>query len=382
MQEQGRGSMFFTFTLQDSPFTIPSMLHNKTIDDLLQIKEIYLEPEVRNYKRGQEILAKYPDAHLVEVASHWKIPELHGNEGSIEDWTKIKRNIIVLGTKKSLSCRANTRSSHWVAPSQSNGCTMSCSYCYVPRRKGFANPISIFVNIEQICNYLRRHAAKQGELKAPDHIDNKYWVYEIGENGDCSADAAICDNVKDMMNLFKEIPNAKLTFATKFLNREMLTYDPHLKTRIRFSLMPHKMSKLVDVRTTPISDRIDAINDFVDAGYEVNVNFAPVIFYEGWEEDWQLVFDEINDKLNEKSKNQLVAEIIFLTHNEQLHEVNMGWHPKAEEVLWRPEIQEVKYSQTGGRNVRYKRGLKRELVDALVDMVHKEMPYCPILYAF
>jgi spore photoproduct lyase len=358
------------------------MLHNKTVDDLLQIKKIYLEPEVRTYKRGQEILAKYPDAEITEVTSHWKIPELHGNHGSIEDWTKIKRNDLVLGIKKSLSCRANTRSSHWVAPSQSNGCTMACSYCYVPRRKGFANPISIFVNIEQICNYLRRHAAKQGEFKTPDHIDNKYWVYEIGENGDCSADAAICHNVRDIMNLFKEIPNAKLTFATKFVNREMLTYDPQLKTRIRFSLMPHKMSKLVDVRTTPISDRIDVINDFVDAGYEVNVNFAPVIFYDNWVEDWQILFDEINEKLNEKSKKQLVAEIIFLTHNQQLHDVNMGWHPKAEEVLWRPEIQEVKYSQTGGRNVRYKRGLKKELVDKLVGMVHESLPYCPIRYAF
>src|SRR4051794_20253243 len=113
------------------------MLHNKTVDDLLQIKEIYLEPEVRNFRRGQDILAKYPAAKLIEVPSHWKIPELHGNQGSIEEWTKIKRNIVILGIKKSLSCRPNTRSSHWVAPSHSNGCTMSCSYCYVPRRKGF-----------------------------------------------------------------------------------------------------------------------------------------------------------------------------------------------------------------------------------------------------
>ncbi|MGN6615815.1 MAG: spore photoproduct lyase family protein [Ilyomonas sp.] len=258
------------------------MLNNKTIDDLLQIEEIYLEPGVRTFERGKEILAKYPQAKLIEVPSHWQIPQLHGNEGSVEDWMAIKKHVLVLGTKKSLTCRPNTRSSHFVAPSQSNGCTMSCSYCYVPRRKGYANPITIFVNIEQICNYLIRHTQKQGLKLEPDHIDPSYWVYEIGENGDCSADAAICDNVKDLMNLFKRIPNGKLTFATKFVNREMLNYDPQLKTRIRFSLMPHKISKLVDVRTSPISDRIDVMNDFADAGYEVNVNFAPVIFYEGW----------------------------------------------------------------------------------------------------
>jgi DNA repair photolyase len=242
------------------------MLNNKTIHDLLSIKKIYLEPEVLNYKRGHEILEKYADAERIEVPSHWKIPELHGFHGSVEDWIKIKRNDLVLGVKKSLSCRPNTRSSHFVAPSHSNGCTMSCAYCYVPRRKGYANPISIFVNIEQILKYLKGHAQRQGPFRGPDHIDDMYWIYEIGENGDCSADAAICNNVVDLVSLFKEIPNGKLTFATKFVNREMLTYDPKLKTRIRFSLMPQKMSKLVDVRTSPISDRIDSMNDFLDAG--------------------------------------------------------------------------------------------------------------------
>ncbi len=125
--------------------------------------------------------------------------------------------------------------------------------------------------------------------------------------------------------------------------------------------MPYKMSKLVDVRTSPISDRIDVMNDFADAGYEVNLNFAPVIYYDGWTEDWLPLFEELNDKLNENTKKDLVAEIIFLTHNEQLHDVNMSWHPKTEEVLWTPELQETKFSQTGGKNVRYKRGLKKNL---------------------
>ncbi|WP_031528158.1 spore photoproduct lyase family protein [Dyadobacter crusticola] len=358
------------------------MLHQKTIDDLLTIHQIYMEPDVPTYERGREILAKYPDAERIEVDSHWKIPELFGFEGSVEDWLWNKKNVLILGAKKGLTCRPNTRSSHWVAPSQSNGCTMSCSYCYVPRRKGYANPISIFVNIEQIMGYLTRHAAKQGIKAEPDAIDPEYWVYEIGENGDCSADAAICDNVRDMINLYKTLPNAKLTFATKFVNREMLSYDPQRKTRIRFSLMPHQMSKLVDVRTTPISERIAVMNEFREAGYEVNVSFAPVIYYEGWLDDWYALFEEMNQVLDEQTKAQLATEIIFLTHNDRLHEVNLGWHPKAEEVLWRPDIQQVKYSQSGQRNVRYKNNIKREIVGELVEAVKTQLPYCQIRYAF
>jgi hypothetical protein len=69
---------------------------------LLNVKEIYYEPAVLDYPRAQTILAHYPDAHLIEVASHWNIPDLHGNEGAVEDWNRIKRTVLVLGVKKSL----------------------------------------------------------------------------------------------------------------------------------------------------------------------------------------------------------------------------------------------------------------------------------------
>ncbi|MHA4895220.1 spore photoproduct lyase family protein [Pedobacter sp. PWIIR3] len=358
------------------------MLYEKKIAELLSIHQIYHEPDIWQYARAGEIREQYPNAELIEVAAHNQIPELFGFEGSVEDWLWNKKNVLILGVKKALSARPNERSSHWVAPSHSNGCTMSCSYCYVPRRKGYANPITTFVNIEKIMGYLSRHAARQGPKLTEDLIDASHWVYEIGENGDCSVDAAICNNVKDLINLYAGLPNAKLSFATKFINREMLEYQPKGKTRIRFSLMPHGISKLVDVRTTPISDRIAAMNDFRRAGYEVNVSFAPVIYYSGWLDDWRKLFDEMNQILDEQTKAGLWTEIIFLTHNQLLHEVNLLWHPKAEEVLWTPELQQVKYSQTGQRNVRYKNNLKREIVNELVALCHEMIPYCKIRYAF
>lgn len=354
----------------------------KDISRLIDIDTIYLEPAVVDFPRGREILDAYPDAKRVEVPSHWKIPSLHGNEGSIEDWIRIKRQTLVLGTKKSLACRPNERSSHFIAPSISNGCTMACSYCYVPRRKGFANPITLFVNIEQICAHISRHAGRQGIKETEDQIDPRYWVYDIGENGDCSVDAAICDNVKDFVHLFRELPNAKATFATKFVNREMLAYDPQGKTRIRFSLMPQVISKVVDVRTSAIKDRIEAINDFVAAGYEVHLNFSPVIYYENWLRDYKELFTQIDDTLSAEAKRQLKCEVIFLTHNTMLHDINMEWHPKGEELLWKPELQETKYSQTGGRNLRYKRGLKATLVKDFVGLLGEHLPYCTVRYAF
>ncbi|MBD2462450.1 spore photoproduct lyase family protein [Oscillatoria sp. FACHB-1407] len=365
-----------------TPTLQPNSVQSDDFNRLLNIKEIYYEPAVLDYPRAQSILANYPNAQLIEVDSHWNIPELHGNEGAVEDWNRIKRTVLVLGVKKSLQARPNDRSSDFVAPSHANGCAMACGYCYVARRKGFANPITTFVNIEQITRYIKRHAAKQGNKPEPNQVDPQYWVYEIGENSDCSVDAAISDNVKDIITLFRDIPNAKATFATKRVKRELLSYDPQGKTRIRFSLMPQSKASVVDIRTSSVGDRIAAINDFVEAGYEVHVNFAPVIYYDDWLPEYEQLFEQIDDTLSNKAKEQLQAEVIFLTHNDRLHEVNLGWHPQAEKLLWRPELQETKFSQTGGRNVRYKRGFKGTLVDGLCELIRERLPYCNIRYAF
>ncbi len=485
-------------------------------NNLLDIHTIYYEPAILDYPRGQEILNNYPNAERIEVASHWNIPELHGNEAAVEDWNKVKRDVLVLGVKKTVKCTPFYRSCDFIAPSQANGCAMACVYCvaegtlittpqgkipierikdddkvfaynasskslvvatasalasrnvekvldihigdeilratkehpimtrngwiqaeelkqgdeilcnvtgnelqyknvlsihhivkpttvynfhvpgpesyiangiithncYVARRKGFANPITTFVNIEQICASIEKHANKQGFKWEPSQADPSLWVYEIGTNNDCSVDATISNNVKDFVSLFRNLPNAKMTFATKYVNHEMLTYDPQGKARIRFSLMPQSIAKVVDVRTAPIADRINIMNNFFAAGYEVNINFGPVIYYDGWLEDYKQLFEQIDDTLAPQVKAQLQAEVIFLTHNEQLHEVNLQWHPKAEELLWRPDLQEQKVSQAGGDNLRYKLSLKRGLVDSFCTLLRKELPYCKIRYAF
>jgi len=348
---------------------------------LIDPKLIYLEPAVTSYARGREVLARFPDAERVEVQSHWKIPEL-SDPALAEDWLRVKREILVLGVKKGLAMRPNGRSADFIAPSSSNGCAMACAYCYVGRRKGYANPISVFVNIDDIARAITRHATKLGAKPKPDTIDPLAWVYDLGENGDLSVDAAISDNVRDLVAAFRDIPHAKGSFATKYVNRDLLGYDPQQRTRIRFSLMPETIATVVDVRTSPMSERIAAIDDFVRAGYEVHVNFSPVIVHEHWEAEWRALFAQLDAALSPAAKAQLKCEIIFLTHNEGLHDTNLQWHPRAEEWLWRPDIQERKWSQSGQRNLRYKVSWKRQWLDRFIAWLHEAMPYCEVRYAF
>jgi hypothetical protein len=71
-----------------------------------------------------------------------------------------------------------------------------------------------------------------------------------------------------------------------------------------------------------------------------------------------------------------------LTHNAALHDVNVVWHPKAEAVLWRPDLQEAKVSENGAHNVRYRSGMKGRMVRQFLDLLAERLPYCPARYAF
>jgi spore photoproduct lyase len=188
--------------------------------------------------------------------------------------------------------------------------------------------------------------------------------------------------VQDLVELFRMSPTAKASFATKYVNREMLDWDPAGRTRVRFSLMPEAIARVTDIRTSPIPARIAAIDDFVEAGYEVHLNFSPVILTPGWRAEWEQLLRTLDETLSARTKAQLAAEVIMLTHNEQLHEVNMGWHPKAEELIWQPGMQEQKVSENGAVNVRYRQGLKRDAVAEFTALVRRIMPYCRIRYAF
>ncbi len=349
---------------------------------LLDVRTIYAEPAALELERGRQIVARWPGAEVIEVASANRIDAVHNAEENVQRWVRTKTEVLALGVRKTLTARVNGRSADWIAASASNGCAMACAYCYVPRHKGYANPITVYANIEQMIGYLQRHVARQGPKPEPNQCDPEAWVYDLGENSDASVDAMVSDNVADLVAAFRDLPTAKASFATKLVNRDLLTYEPQGRTRVRFSVMPEKTAKLLDIRTSSVTERIAAVDDFLAAGYEVHLNLSPVVVHEEWLADWDELLTHLNDVLSPAAKSQAAAEVIFLTHNQGLHEVNLGWHPQAENLLWRPDIQEFKVSQNGMRNVRYRAAWKAVWKQRLLDLIAQRTPWLTVRYAF
>jgi len=103
--------------------------HVRTARRLLGIRRIWAEPDALASERGRQIRAGFPDAEVIDIASHWAIPELHGNAGNLQRWVRVKAEDLVVGTRKSLNTRVNGRSADVIAPSTPNGCAMACVYC-------------------------------------------------------------------------------------------------------------------------------------------------------------------------------------------------------------------------------------------------------------
>tara|TARA_B100000497_G_C7362826_1_gene234954 strand:- start:152 stop:586 length:435 start_codon:yes stop_codon:yes gene_type:complete len=144
--------------------------------------------------------------------------------------------------------------------------------------------------------------------------------------------------------------------------------------------MPQNIADRVEPYTAEIIDRIKAVDAFIEAGYEVHLNFSPVIVYKNWIEDYKLLFEMCNDYI--ENKEEVLAEVIFLTHNKDKHYHNLRSNTPGEELLWVPEIQEPKLSQYGGRNIRYKHQLKSQWIDKWLKLHDNIVPWNKVRYIF
>ena len=279
-------------------------------------------------------------------------------------------------TRKSMLIRPSGRSTDFISPSFGYGCLYNCSYCYMKRHKD--KGLDVATNTGDILTAINNHAFFT-PVDKPNQTHAEYTTYDISCNEDFALHAKHHQWEK-IFEFFRDHPIAMGSFATKYVNPILTKFDPQGKIRIRFSLMPQHKSTLHEPHTSKIINRIKAINAFIDAGYDVHINFSPVIVYDGWLKDYADLFHMVNDYV--EYKDQVLSEVIFLTHNFKKHTVNLARHPKTEVDLWVLTKQEVKKSQYGGENIRYKLGMKAEYIKQFKHLHNQIIPWNTIRYIF
>lgn len=286
-------------------------------------------------------------------------------------------SIVKAVTRKTELIRPSGRSSDFVAPSFGYGCLFDCTYCYMKRHK--PEGLEYATNIGSVLTAISNHAWFT-EVEKPNQTHPEYITYDISCNEDFALHAKYYDWQR-IFQFFVDHPIAMGTLATKYVNKNLLEFNPKGKIRIRFSLMPESLRHILEPNTSPIGNRITAIPWFIDAGYDVHVNFSPVIVTDNWLEEYKYLFECLN-QLPDKYKETVKAEVIFLTHNENKHNYNLQCNKPGENLLWSPQIQEVKESEFGGKNLRYKRNIKKDYIEKFTQLHSDIIPWNTIRYIF
>jgi len=277
--------------------------------------------------------------------------------------------------------RPSGRSTDFISPSFGHGCLYNCSYCYMKRHK--PEGLTIASNTMDILTEINSHVWF-ADVEKPNQT-GEFITYDISCNEDFALHAKYHEWEK-IFAFFRDHPLAMGSFATKYVNRDLLNFDPEGKIRVRFSLMPEDYRKILEPNTAEIKDRLYAVHDFLAFGYEVHLNFSPVIVHDNWLEKYKELFmlvDTYSKIMHWKvSDSPVKAEVIFLTHNEDKHKYNLANKLPGEELLWVPKIQEGKVSQYGGKNLRYEHNRKADYIKQFVELHYKIIPWNTIRYIF
>ena len=166
-------------------------------------KAIYYEKDIENYTLGKELLEKYKDVPKVLIDNHNNIEEMRKKQNS--EFADMKRNLII-GTRKTHKFVPNHKTSDFLVPYTSSGCTAMCMYCYLVCNYNKCAYLRLFVNREQMLDKIIKTSEKS----------EKELTFEIGSNSDLILENTITGNLKWTIENFANTKKGLLTFPTKF----------------------------------------------------------------------------------------------------------------------------------------------------------------------
>ena len=324
---------------------------------------IYYEKDIENYKLGQELMKKYKEVPKIQIENHNNIEELRKKQNS--EFPNLKRNLII-GTRKTHKFVENHKTSDYLVPYTSSGCTAMCMYCYLVCNYNKCAYLRLFVNREQMLEKIIKTSQKS----------EKEITFEIGSNSDLILENTITGNLVWTIKNFADTEKGFLTLPTKFdMVDGILGLEHKGKIIIRMSVNPEEIINRVEFGTSRLKGRIEAINKLAEAGYKVGILIAPVILVENWKNLYRKLIERLSSELSEKVKKSAFFEIIFMTYSYVHTKINTEAFPNAID-LFNKEIM----TGRGNGKYAYKMEIRKEAEIYLRELMNFYFPENSIEY--
>lgn len=324
---------------------------------------IYYEEKAKEYELGKELLEKYKDVPQIIIENHNNIEEMRKKEN--KEFPRLKRNLII-GIRKTHKFVPNNKISNYLVPYTSSGCTAMCLYCYLVCNYNKCAYLRLFVNREEMLDKIIKTANES----------EKELVFEIGSNSDLVLENTITGNLKWTIENFKKAEKGYITFPTKFdMVDDLLDIEGKERVIFRMSVNPKEVIQKVEIGTSRLEQRVEAINKLKEAGYNVGILIAPVIFVDNWEKLYEELVIYLKENLTEKAKQDVFFEVIFMTYSFIHRKINEEAFPSAINLY----NQDLMTGRGKGKYT-YKQELRKKGEEHIGKLLEKYFPNNRIVY--
>ena len=211
---------------------------------------------------------------------------------------------------KTLVTKPNDNSANAIAPNIIYGCFGGCvgTYCYMSRFNG--KRVFVNTNVDDIVSSVFKWADTY--KKVPDQQDPVYKMVDVA----CNTDLVLMQKhlpipLEQYLKMYDEHSEVNTTMATKYPGLLKLDVNHfNKKPSVRVSLMPQSYSDILEPKMQSIESRIKDIDRLKKLGWEVHINYSPVIIYKNFRQEYFNLFSEVK---KEAGINK--CEVIFLTNH-------------------------------------------------------------------
>ncbi len=260
---------------------------------------IYIENEVADHPRTQEICARYPQATRVPCERYGEVFNPKAQDFRLQKAqpalilaNKHGKHVLEAPAGYGVGGASNYYFSHML------NCLYDCRYCFLQGMYRSANYV-LFVNYESFAAEISR-ITQTGNQPA--------WFFS-GYDCDSLALEPVSGFAAHFLPVFAGHPNAWLELRTKSTQiRSLLNRDPLANVIVAFSFTPREMHQALEHRVPTVERRVDAMVKLQQAGWSIGLRFDPLIYQQDYQAQYRALFSEIFSRLD----------------TEQLHSVSLG----------------------------------------------------------
>ncbi|MBU0684118.1 MAG: spore photoproduct lyase family protein [Candidatus Omnitrophota bacterium] len=259
----------------------------KPWDFNLKPESIFVEKSVKDMIWTCEFIKKFPSAKVVVINSFAEGARNFSRMTPVEIYNPRRENIFLIKNKsafiKICPCtKGCVRCGYWIL-NVGFGCPIDCTYCYLQM---YSNSPGIILpaNIEEYFNYIVEFDKKVG----------KRTRIGTGEFTDSLALDKYTNYSSYLISFFRETKNLVLELKTKVADiNNVLKQKPHRNVVLSWSMNPDHIAEKYEQGSSKIEARINAALLAVKKGYKIAFHFDPLVYYDGWENDYRNVVEEM-----------------------------------------------------------------------------------------